>query len=759
MADLKALKNQFMALQKNKSSFKLSERTVVEIVMKIKNRGKVNLLHTTSGKEYVVDGKANIEIVNEIKKRKRVTTFELSSYLELPISIIEKKVDDLIKKNKNYLLIDGKIMTKEYLDKITEEINEEVNKQGSSSLAEISNKYDLSIDFLKNFLKEKINDGILKAKLFPTRIITDYYIQNQLKKIRPILLANVNPISISKILSKYPDIDDLLIDQNINTLIDLGQVKGSFISNQFENILYSKAQENYVIGELNRNNYIDYAKLKNIGINKNGEEFVKNIIKKEPNIKGTFLKDYFISDNLKNNIYLIITDNEGKNLPTNLKENELLVNLDEDDIKILLDSIELNNEDYIYSNYNYIPIKLINEFTENKKNEIKLIAEELFNICVKKLKEEKKDEEEQKHEDNIQQDIQPGPGDKKKKKGGGKSSKSGGNKKNVNENKNKIFLEIKLPKKDIDKISEDFMNNPSFEFINEKRDCLKDIFEENILPELKSIFDLEIRALIKLKEKQDNQVDINSHLKLLNNSYSYLKLIKNNISKVENHFKSNEEKRALNALTTHLCKHELNIFMKDLMIYEIAKNKLTIDIHKLNTFSEREQVMILFNDHETKTYFIDLNKIVNEKNLNKFMDLLDEFIKEKKIEINYDGNKEKEQINKIESDLNKIIKEYNLDKNKKLDYKSFFKHLINIFNLAFVKKNLYFKLPNEFWIFSVCNAILNIDLFKQNDDFNYAFNEFYKMIENKKENAFETIFNDNKEKLLELEEQFKSDIN
>ena len=92
MSDLNALKNQFMALQRNKSSFKLSERTVVEIVMKVIKRGKVNLLHSTSGKEYVVDGKANIEIINEIKKRKRVTTFELSSILELPISIIEKKL-------------------------------------------------------------------------------------------------------------------------------------------------------------------------------------------------------------------------------------------------------------------------------------------------------------------------------------------------------------------------------------------------------------------------------------------------------------------------------------------------------------------------------------------------------------------------------------------------------------------------------------------------------------------------------------------
>ena len=98
-----------MALQKKKSNFKLSERTVVEILMKINSRGKINLLHTTSGKEYVIDGKANIEIINEIKKRKRITTFELSSYLELPIALIEKKVNELIKKNNNYLLVDGKI--------------------------------------------------------------------------------------------------------------------------------------------------------------------------------------------------------------------------------------------------------------------------------------------------------------------------------------------------------------------------------------------------------------------------------------------------------------------------------------------------------------------------------------------------------------------------------------------------------------------------------------------------------------------------
>ena len=755
MADLNALKSQFMALQKNKSSFKLSERTVVEIVMKIIDRGKVNLLHTTSGKEYVVDGKANIEIINEIKKRKRVTTFELSSYLELPIGIIEKKVDELINKNKNFLLIDGKIMTKEYLDKITQEINDVVNKQGSASLADISNKYDLSIDFLKNFLKEKISEGSLNAKLFPTRIITDYYIQNQIKKIRPLLLANVNPISVSKILSKYPDIDELLIDQNINTLIESGQVKGSLISNQFENSLYSKSQENYVLGELNQNNYIDFSKLKNIGINKNGDEFVKNLIKNEPNIKGIFLKDYFITDNLKNNIYLIITDNESKNLPTNLKENELLVNLDEDDIKVLLESMELSDQDYIYSNYNFIPMKLINDFIENSTKEVKATAEKLFNECAKKLEEEKK-EEDQKDIESPQ--AEPPQNEKKKKKGGAGKSGKNANKKNTTENKYKAFLEIKYPRTESEKIMNNFIDNPSFEFINEKRDTLKDVFEDRILQELKSIFDLEIRALIKLKEKQDNTVDVNSQLKLLNNSYAYLKLIKENISKVENYFKSNDEKRALKSLVTYLCKNEVNIFMKDLMVYEIAKNKLTMDIHKLDSYAEREKILNLFNDHETRNSFTSLNKYGNEKNYNDFMEELDKYIKEKKIEISYDGSKEKEQISKIENDLKKLINDTSIDKGNKTDYKLYYKHIIYILNLLLVHKNLYFKLPNEYWIFSVCKTILNIDLFKQSNNFDFSFGDFYKMIENKKENGLEQVFNENKDKFLEFEQQFKSEI-
>jgi hypothetical protein len=487
MSDLNALKNQFMALQKKKSNFKLSERTVVEIVLKIINRGKVNLLHTTSGKEYVVDGKANIEIANEIKKRKRITTFELSSYLELPIALIEKKVDELIKKNKNFLLVDGKIMTKEYLEKITMEINDLVNKEGSASLADISNKYDLSIDFLKNLLKEKISEGSLNAKLFPTRIITDYYIQNQIKKIRPILLANINPISTNKILSKYSDIDELLLNDNINNLIKSGQVKGTFMNNQFENALYHKNQENYIKGELRQNHFIQLSKLKNVGINKDEEELVENIVNKNPELKGTLINGYYITEKLKNDLNdlcSLIKENGEKNLPTNLKENELLMTFGEDDIKILLESMELSEKDFAFINCNYIPMELINRFALDAKNDIKSIASQLFAECEQKIEEQKKLEEKEE--------------DKNPKKENKKSNK----------NKNKPFLDLKYPKNEGEKVMNNIMKSTVFENINEKRDTLKEVYEKKVLRKLKNMFENEILELIKekeLKEKKEKE--------------------------------------------------------------------------------------------------------------------------------------------------------------------------------------------------------------------------------------------------------------
>ena len=273
---------------------------------------------------------------------------------------------------------------------------------------------------------------------------------------------------------------ELLLNQNINSLIESGQVKGTFMNNQFENALYSINQENYVKGELAQNKFIHLSKLKNVDITKDEEEFVEKIANKNPELKGTFINGYYITDKLKNDLNDLCS--LIKNIPTNLKENELLTTFGEDDIKILLESMDLSSKDFAFINCNYIPIQLINRFALDAEKDVKSIASKLFDECEQKIEEEKKLEEKKEEEKNIK-------------------------KKNTNKNKNKPFLDLKYPKNEGDKILKKILESNVFENINEKRETLKEVYEKKVFKKLKNMFENDILELIKAKEKKEKDAE------------------------------------------------------------------------------------------------------------------------------------------------------------------------------------------------------------------------------------------------------------
>ena len=48
-----------------------------------------------------------------------------------------------------------------------------------------------------------------------------------------------------------------------------------------------------------------------------------------------------------------------------------------------------------------------------------------------------------------------------------------------------------------------------------------------------------------------------------------------------------------------------------------------------------------------------------------------------------------------------------------------------------------------------------MSLFKEGEDFTMAFDEFYKIIKNKKEAELDKVFSENKSKLIELESELQ----
>ena len=743
--DLQSLKNRFMAIQSSQSSFKLSERTVVEILNKIAKRGKVKLLHTITGKEYVVDGKVNFEILEQIKKHKRISTAELSKILELPINIIEKKTEEVLQKNKNLTSVDGKIMTNEYLNKITNEIISIIETNGSASIADLSNKFELSIDFMKKLLKEKVSDSSIKnAKLYPTRIITDYYIELETKKIRPALIASITPIYISNITSKY-NIDEMLINDIIDNLIKEGELKGEFRSNQYESALFSSSQDEYLKGELLQNNYIDYSKLKNIGITQDGEEYLKNLAERDNDFsEGVFLQDYLISGVLKNNFEGILNDNLNKNLPLNYNS-VFFFDIDKNDSNTLLDSIGMNPSDFIYKNNNIISNSIIDNFVNENKENLKEIASKVYNDYLEKMEKIKKEKEKEKEDEKE---------DKKKNKKRRKDKKG----KEQNE-ENDFEIDIELKKKDIEVFKNKILSNHSFDDLNDKNETLSVIFDMKILPKLNKIFSNHVNEFIKEKKNAPEITDKNTLLGNIDSNYLYLKLVQKNLDILSSYGKGDEFERSIKAIIAYFSKKEMTNLLKDILIFQIIHMQLKLNTTKLNTHTERNSFIGVFPDDEMRDLFNNLNDCIQNKNLNKFVDLLTE--NEKNIAVSlpiYDKKAEKTQIEKFNKEIHDIIND-KIDKIDKLNYKNYLDLFCAVCNYAMSKKGFHLRLPSEQWVINIYFNLLQESNLGYSDIAKLVY-KINSILNNPKERIKpEDLFDDNQEDLSQLLKEIYDTIN
>ena len=734
-----------MAIQSSQSSFKLSERTVVEILNKIAKRGKVKLLHTITGKEYVVDGKVNFEILEQIKKHKRISTAELSKILELPINIIEKKTEEVLQKNKNLTSVDGKIMTNEYLNKITNEIISIIETNGSASIADLSNKFELSIDFMKKLLKEKVSDSSIKnAKLYPTRIITDYYIELETKKIRPALIASITPIYISNITSKY-NIDEMLINDIIDNLIKEGELKGEFRSNQYESALFSSSQDEYLKGELLQNNYIDYSKLKNIGITQDGEEYLKNLAERDNDFsEGVFLQDYLISGVLKNNFEGILNDNLNKNLPLNYNS-VFFFDIDKNDSNTLLDSIGMNPSDFIYKNNNIISNSIIDNFVNENKENLKEIASKVYNDYLEKIEKIKKEKEKEKEDEKE---------DKKKNKKRRKDKKG----KEQNE-ENDFEIDIELKKKDIEVFKNKILSNHSFDDLNDKNETLSVIFDMKILPKLNKIFSNHVNEFIKEKKNAPEITDKNTLLGNIDSNYLYLKLVQKNLDILSSYGKGDEFERSIKAIIAYFSKKEMTNLLKDILIFQIIHMKLKLNTTKLNTHTERNSFIGVFPDDEMRDLFNNLNDCIQNKNLNKFVDLLTE--NEKNIAVSlpiYDKKAEKTQIEKFNKEIHDIIND-KIDKIDKLNYKNYLDLFCAVCNYAMSKKGFHLRLPSEQWVINIYFNLLQESNLGYSDIAKLVY-KINSILNNPKERIKpEDLFDDNQEDLSQLLKEIYDTIN
>ena len=569
MEELANLQKKFLEIQKSGGGFKLSERTVVDIINKVLNRGKIKINFTTNGREYVTDEKITKEIHDEILKNKgRISKVNLQKLLDVQNNILETRLNLLFSKDKNLNVIENNIITNYYLENMAREINYNLKSSGSLLISDISNTYDLSINFFKKFLQEKTGENkIIEGKLYPNRILTDDYTQSQLKKIRPILIGSIMPISLAHMINNY-QIDEFIINDLIERLISQGVVRGKISSNIFEPAIFEESKISYIKGSLSQNNYLDYNLIKNIGI-KNPREFLGNLMKTESTLKNLiFLKDFVISENLKNNFEYSFFENFSKNYCTNLN-NIFLFELSDEDIYTLLDKINVKNNSVILINLNIIPVNFVEEFIFESNPMLKEEASRQYNNFVNKNKEKEKKKQEKENESNNKKS-------KNKTKGKSKKNESEEEEDELPEKSNNIILNKNI----LNEISTKLKKSQNLEDSFNLESTVENLFENNIKGQLNKSYSQFVNEFIQTKTKPTN--DPKNLSNQIETEYLELKYIQKSLDLLSNLSSETLYQSALKAILAHLCKKDLQNLFKNILMYQLIHMKSKIDLNKIN---------------------------------------------------------------------------------------------------------------------------------------------------------------------------------
>ncbi|XP_073149734.1 E3 UFM1-protein ligase 1 homolog isoform X2 [Henckelia pumila] len=277
--ELLELQRQFEFAQQAKSSIRLSDRNVVELVQKLLQLQIIDfdLLHTISGKEYITPEQLRNEIFSEIDKRGRVSLIDLADTTAVDLYHVEKQAQHVVSSHSSLMLINGEIFSSGYWDTVSEEINERLQECSQISLAEIAAQLQVGSELIVSVLEPRLGT-LVKGRLEGGQLYTPAYVARVNAMVRGAARGIAVPMNLtglwSSLLVLLHDMDGssaVAVDSSFfqslfNSLVKEGEILGSLRAGvNWTPSVFAMAQKEYVDAFFSQNSFISYEALQKLG--------------------------------------------------------------------------------------------------------------------------------------------------------------------------------------------------------------------------------------------------------------------------------------------------------------------------------------------------------------------------------------------------------------------------------------------------------------------------------------------------------------
>ncbi|OVA03560.1 E3 UFM1-protein ligase 1 [Macleaya cordata] len=278
--ELLELQRQFEFAQQEKSSIRLSERNVVELVQKLQELNIIDfdLLHTVTGKEYITPDQLRFEMVTEIKKSGRVSLIDLADIIGVDLYHIEKQAQNIVADDSGLMLVQGEIITQSYWDTAAEDINERLQECSQIALAELAGQLHVGSELLATVLEPRLGT-IVKGRFEGGQLYTPAYVARVSAMVRGAARGITVPTNLSIVWSSLQQIlqemngangvavDGAFFQSLFNGLVKEGEILGSVRAGvHWTPTVFAHAQRESVDSFFSQNSFVSYEVLHKLAI-------------------------------------------------------------------------------------------------------------------------------------------------------------------------------------------------------------------------------------------------------------------------------------------------------------------------------------------------------------------------------------------------------------------------------------------------------------------------------------------------------------
>ncbi|KAL9268571.1 E3 UFM1-protein ligase 1-like protein [Drosera capensis] len=278
--ELLELQRQFESAQQAKSSIRLSERNVVELVQKLRELHIINydLLHTVTGKEYITPEQLRLEIAAEIKKLGRVSLIDLADIVGVDLYHVEKQAQLVASDDSGLMLIQGEVISNSYWDNVAEDVNERLQESSQIGLAEIAAQIQVGSELVASMLESRIGT-LVKGRLEGGQLYTPAYVARVTAMVRGATRAVTVPMNLTSVWNSLQQllqqmdgatcvaVDNSFVQSLFNGLVKEGAILGSLRAGvHWTPTVFATAQKDCVDSLFSQNSFISYDALHKLGI-------------------------------------------------------------------------------------------------------------------------------------------------------------------------------------------------------------------------------------------------------------------------------------------------------------------------------------------------------------------------------------------------------------------------------------------------------------------------------------------------------------